>query len=118
MAAHKLSTPQHVQAPRWQKPYQFDPTTTLGNYILTNRSLYTYVVPGHTQHPACQSGTCTSCCCLHVMPCNSDGLSSVTMLMCRETWRLWVYCAVLIAYIIIFNIGFNLLLAFLGRAPL
>jgi Plant PDR ABC transporter associated len=40
------------------------------------------------------------------------------MLMCRETWRLWVYCAVLIGYIIIFNIGFNLLLAFLGRAPL
>lgn len=35
---------------------------------------------------------------------------------CRETWRLWVYCVVLIGYIIIFNIGFNLLLTFLGRA--
>ena len=30
-----------MQAPRWQKPYQFDPSTTLGNFILENRSLYT-----------------------------------------------------------------------------
>ncbi len=38
-----------------------------------------------------------------------------TLAGCRETWRQWVYCGVLIGYIVIFNIGFNLLLAFLGR---
>lgn len=34
---------------------------------------------------------------------------------CRETWRIWVYVAVLIAFIILFNIAFNVLLYALGR---
>lgn len=34
---------------------------------------------------------------------------------CREEWRIWVYVAVLIGFIILFNVSFNVLLYTLGR---
>ena len=32
-------------APRWQVPYQYDPSQTLGHFILSNRGLFTCARP-------------------------------------------------------------------------
>lgn len=43
-------------AHRWQKPYEYDPSITLGHKILRNQALYTFAptrAPSHTPgHPA------------------------------------------------------------------
>lgn len=142
------------QAPRWQKPYQYDPSQTLGHYILTNRSLYTCVTLGSERCPVCNNHIMLCVCAAAQLfrPMHTDKRQLMqfrsfcvgaggqqhgtigpkpcfyaavelqifasqpdTLAGCRETWRQWVYCGVLIGYIVIFNIGFNLLLAFLGR---
>ena len=44
-------------APRWQTPYQYDPSQTLGHYILSNRGLFTcapYDAPNAPVCPACR----------------------------------------------------------------